>query len=187
MKRMLLRLTIALTMASAVSVLGARAQNAPITDSRAWLQLYQQQHPEAAVASPDVDPAQQAIADRIVAVRGAAAQAIVSNHNGQWQSGADSLGDRAFSVQLQRDPNSGAISGHVVVAGSNSLTAGNVVGQVTGNSVTGVVADATGFQIVSFTGSVSANAMSGTYQTFDGDSGTWSYQDSDQDPLAAAR
>lgn len=167
--------------AAAVLVGAAGAQDTTITDSRAWLGQYQQQQ-QPPVPPRSIDPARQAVRDRIAAVQQIAAQTVTFSRGGRWHGNLGTPNDQPFSVEVQHNKNDGRIAGRVILAGSQLLSAGKIAGHVSGSAVSGVVTDDNGSQVATFTGAVSAAGAGGTYEAANGDTGTWSY---DNPPPAA--
>jgi hypothetical protein len=174
MKHTSLVLALSLAAAAVIYEVGANAQDATMTDSHAWLQRYQQQRPPVP-APPNVDPAQQAVRDRIAAVQQIAAETVTFSRGGRWHGSAGTPNDQPFSVEVQHNKNDGRIAGRVILAGSQLLSAGKIAGHVNGSAVSGVVTDESGSQVAVFTGAVSAAGAGGTYQAANDDTGTWSY------------
>jgi hypothetical protein len=67
------------------------------------------------------------------------------------------------------------LRGRVSLGGSPLAAAGNLVGQISGQSLSGNVVDDNGKPIASFTGTVSSTGISGTYTDRTGETGNWSW------------
>jgi hypothetical protein len=67
------------------------------------------------------------------------------------------------------------LRGRVSLGGSPLASAGNLVGQISGQSLSGNVVDDAGKQIASFTGTIAATGISGTYTDRTGETGNWSW------------
>jgi len=149
----------------------ARAQSNAVTDFQTWLQ---QQTPTIAPTPDPSEQAQQEVRDRIAAVRAAHQTTITLARTGHWQSTRFLRQPQAWQVQLQKNTQDGSITGSLRLVGSALFTQGLITGHVDDTTVAGIVTNASGAQLATFTGSVFAAGMSGTYATSDGDVGTWS-------------
>jgi hypothetical protein len=79
-----------------------------------------------------------------------------------------------WDLQVTRgDDNS--ISGRVNLGGSPLANAGNVQGHLVGSNVSGTVTDDDGNKVASFTGTVTASGITGTYTDRTGETGSWSW------------
>jgi hypothetical protein len=79
-----------------------------------------------------------------------------------------------WDLQVTRgDDNS--ISGRVNLGGSPLANAGNVQGHIVGTNVSGTVIDDDGNKVASFTGTVTANGITGMYTDRTGETGSWSW------------
>ena len=68
-----------------------------------------------------------------------------------------------------------SVRGRVSLGGSPLAQAGNLVGQISGQTLSGSVVDDTGKQIASFTGTITATGITGTYTDRTGETGNWSW------------
>jgi hypothetical protein len=79
-----------------------------------------------------------------------------------------------WDLQVKRgDDNS--IAGRVDLGGSPLAAAGNVQGHIVGSSVTGTITDDDGKQVATFTGTITADGISGKYTDRTGETGEWSW------------
>jgi hypothetical protein len=79
-----------------------------------------------------------------------------------------------WDLQVTRgDDNS--ISGRVNLGGSPLANAGKVQGHIVGTNVSGTVTDDDGNKVASFTGTVTANGITGVYTDRTGETGSWSW------------
>jgi hypothetical protein len=91
---------------------------------------------------------------------------------GSWKtSGKAAVGMQQWHVDALRASDN-SLSGRVSLGGSSLAQAGNLVGKISGQSLSGNVVDDTGKQILSFTGTVTATGISGTYTDRTGRRGT---------------
>lgn len=97
-----------------------------------------------------------------------------STGGGRWQSHQNAANQNGWQVQLQRFDDD-SITGKIMILGSRSIQHAQIVGQVTGTDVDGVLLDSNGRQVGTFSGSVFKKGASGTYTTVDGDTGNWSW------------
>jgi hypothetical protein len=67
------------------------------------------------------------------------------------------------------------LRGRVSLGGSPLAQAGNLVGQISGQRLSGNVVDDNGKQIASFTGTVTSTGISGTYTDRTGETGNWTW------------
>ncbi len=132
-----------------------------------WLQQHQQEG-----AAPAAD-AERAVRARIAAVREARATTVAMPRSGRWQSARFGTDARPWLAQVQRNIVDNSLAGQLTVIGSSRIGAAKISGRIEGSACAGVVTDDHGTQLASFTGTVTAAGMSGTYATPDGDSGTW--------------
>jgi hypothetical protein len=95
---------------------------------------------------------------------------------GRWRSGQPGrqADQHSWHVHVERSDD-GSVTGRVAVIGSPSLHSARIQGHVTGSDVYGVLLDESDSQLGTFSGTVSSDGLNGTYQTADGDSGTWSW------------
>jgi hypothetical protein len=94
---------------------------------------------------------------------------------GKWKtSGKAAVATQQWHVDALRASDN-ALSGRVTLGGSRLAQAGNLVGRISGQSLSGNVVDDHGKQIVSFTGTVTATGISGTYTDRTGETGNWSW------------
>jgi len=121
------------------------------------------------------DQARDAARAEIAAIRRARGRTVASSLAGHWQSTRFVRDAMPWHLQLQRNADDGTISGRITVVGSGTLSAGKISGKIIDNAVSGVIVNAAGTQVGTFTGSVFTGGMSGTYETTDGDVGTWNY------------
>jgi hypothetical protein len=97
-----------------------------------------------------------------------------STGGGTWQSHQNGADQNGWQVQLQRFDDD-SITGKLRILGSARIHQAQIVGQVTGSDVDGVLLDDTGKQMGTFSGSVFTKGASGSYTTADGDTGVWSW------------
>jgi hypothetical protein len=91
---------------------------------------------------------------------------------GGWKtSGKAAVGTQQWHVDALRATDN-SLSGRVTLGGSPLAQAGDLVGQISGQSLTDNVVDDNGKQIVSFTGTITATGISGTYTDRTGETGT---------------
>jgi len=175
MKHALVTLTVSVGVALlTATVYHVRAQDMPVTDAHVWLR---QQQPQPPVTDDPRSVAQQAIRDQIATVRGRRAATVMLSRAGEWRSTVQPNARQRLIFQVQQNTNDGTVGGRVIVSGSSRFSDANISGRVTSGRVSGAVTDGSGFQLATFTGAASATGMSGRYETFDGDRGTWSYDD----------
>lgn len=79
-----------------------------------------------------------------------------------------------WDLQVIRGDDS-SISGRVNLGGSPLANAGNVQGHIVGTNVSGTVIDDDGHKVASFTGTVTANGITGMYTDRTGETGSWSW------------
>jgi hypothetical protein len=94
---------------------------------------------------------------------------------GGWKtSGKAAVGTQQWHVDALRATDN-SLSGRVTLGGSPLAQAGNLVGQISGQRLSGNVVDDNGKEIVSFTGTITASGISGTYTDRTGETGNWSW------------
>jgi hypothetical protein len=94
--------------------------------------------------------------------------------DGGWKrDGTASRSTSHLSVDLVRDGN--RISGSVDLTGSPLADRGVVSGAVRGDRVRGSIVSPEGEPIASFSGTIAADGMAGTYRDRTGEQGTWSW------------
>jgi hypothetical protein len=94
---------------------------------------------------------------------------------GGWKtSGKAALAQQQWHVDALRASDN-TLRGRVTLGGSPLAQAGNLVGKISGQSLSGNVVDDAGKQIVSFTGTITASGISGTYTDRTGETGNWSW------------
>lgn len=121
----------------------------------------------------------------IVAVTLSAVAAIYATSQmhggGVWRSDLQSTPANAAQLPTQHwtiDATRGAddsLHGRIDVTGSPLMSSGRVDGQITGDAVSGSVADDAGRPIASITGTVASGAINGQYRTPDGETGWFSW------------
>ena len=121
------------------------------------------------------DQARDTVRAQIAAIRQARGTTVASSLAGRWQSTRFVRDAYPWHLQLQRNVKDGTISGRITVAGSGTLSVGSISGKITDTDVSGVITNQAGTRLGTFAGSLFAKGMSGTYETADGDVGTWSY------------
>jgi hypothetical protein len=102
--------------------------------------------------------------------RGTTGQAVGA---GRWQSQRDGLGSRDWHLQLKRFDDD-SIEGSLIIVGSE-LNNVRLEGRVDGDDVYGAMVDDSNRQVGTFTGSIFAGGVSGTYATTSGDTGNWTW------------
>ena len=130
-------------------------------------------------AAADADTqARQAVRERIAALRESRGTAQAFARNGQWTTDRwQSRRPQPWFVQAQQNSADGSLTGRLSVFGSGSLSGGTINGKIDGSSVFGTINDDQGAQLATFSGSRAGNHFTGTYQTADGDFGSWSYDE----------
>jgi hypothetical protein len=94
---------------------------------------------------------------------------------GGWKPSAKAaLAGQQWHVDALRATDN-TLRGRVSLGGSPLAHAGNLVGQISGQSLSGNVVDDTGKQIASFTGAITATGITGTYTDRTGETGNWSW------------
>jgi hypothetical protein len=93
---------------------------------------------------------------------------------GHWNSDSDAANARGWQTQLAHFDDD-SLTGRITLTGPTRLSGARLEGQISGNEVTGVLVGDNDMQVGTFTGSIYAESVSGTYTTADGDSGTWSW------------
>jgi hypothetical protein len=94
---------------------------------------------------------------------------------GGWKTaGKAVLAQQHWHVDALRATDN-TLRGRVTLGGSPLASAGNLVGQISGQHVSGNVVDDTGKEIVKFTGTITATGISGTYTDRTGETGNWSW------------
>jgi hypothetical protein len=92
---------------------------------------------------------------------------------GAWQpDGKAALAAQRWSLDVQRGSD-GSLRGHIAVAASPIVSAGNVEGKIDGERVSGTIADDEGNALVRFEGTLTATGMSGKYTDRTGEVGAW--------------
>jgi hypothetical protein len=117
--------------------------------------------------------ARQLVRERMGAARESREKLIPIARGGRWRSDGAGRTSESWYANLHQNTDDGTISGRLNIVGSRLFTEGKVSGRVDGTSVSGVVTAEDGTQLATFSGTVSGSTMSGTYQTSDGDVGTW--------------
>jgi hypothetical protein len=92
---------------------------------------------------------------------------------GAWQpDGRAALAAQRWSLDVQR-ASDGSLRGHISVAASPIVSAGNVEGKIDGQSVSGMISDDEGNALVRFEGTLTATGMAGKYTDRTGEVGAW--------------
>ncbi|HVN84387.1 MAG TPA: hypothetical protein VMW17_06025 [Candidatus Binatia bacterium] len=173
MSRRVLR---ALLAAAAMMTVVVWAQDSSVTDSDTWLRN------RGIVTSPDADDsdtqARQAVRNHIATLRESRGTVQAFARDGQWRSDRwQSRSPQPWFIQAQQNSDDGMLTGRLSVVGSGSLSGGTINGKIDGSSVFGTINDDQGAQLATFSGSRAGNHFTGTYQTADGDFGSWSYDE----------
>ena len=101
--------------------------------------------------------------------------APVARRRGGWKPNAKAaLPGQQWHVDALRASDN-TLRGRVTLGGSPLAQAGNLVGKISDQQLSGNVVDDTGKQIVSFTGTITASGISGTYTDRTGETGNWSW------------
>jgi hypothetical protein len=92
---------------------------------------------------------------------------------GAWQTdGKAALAAQRWSLDVQRGSD-GSLRGHIAVAASPIVSAGNVEGKIDGQTVSGMISDDEGNALVRFEGTLTATGMAGKYTDRTGEVGAW--------------
>ena len=174
MMRSLRKTLFATSITLALGGLTALGQDTSALDFNAWLE----QQPAGQV-TPAIDAAAEArrvVRDRIAAVRALHRTTVPLSRAGQWQSQRTGRGAQSWQVQAFQNTEDETLSGRITIGGSGLFSEAKITGKIDGAIVSGVVTGDDDSQLATFTGTVSATGMSGTYETADGDTGIWSHQ-----------
>jgi hypothetical protein len=120
----------------------------------------------------------------VASLREARAERELVARAGEWESGRFASEKSSWQVRLERDRATDELRGAIRVDGSYALReAARIEGKLEESSASGVILDDGGTTLGTFTGTVTAEGMSGSYRTAAGDEGTWSYRDWRPEPL----
>jgi hypothetical protein len=96
-------------------------------------------------------------------------------HGGGWKPSARAaLATQQWHVDALRATDN-TLRGRVSLGGSPLAAAGNLVGQISGQRLSGNVVDDNGKPIASFTGTIAATGITGTYTDRTGETGNWTW------------
>jgi hypothetical protein len=92
---------------------------------------------------------------------------------GSWKpDGKAAVARQQWRVDAARRTDN-SLRGRVTLGGSPLAQAGNLLVRISGQSLSGNVVDDSGKQIASFTGTITAAGISGTYTDRTGETGNW--------------
>jgi hypothetical protein len=152
------------------AVLGALAQDTITAESTAWVGDGDFLGREDAAVEKH-----RAVSEQAAALRAARASVQPLAGRGRWESHQQAMTAKAFDVQLERTLRDGTLRGQIAVRESAAVGGGRIEGRIEGTTVSGLIVDESGAEVAAFAGEVAGTVMSGSYQTRDGDAGTWTY------------
>ncbi len=155
------------------AIAGLGAEEGRVADFHQWIE--QRMHPPRRDEADG--EARRRIRGRIDDLRRARRDAEVSVHRVRWHSDQGMRDGEPWRMLLRRDRRDGTLGGRISTARPSPFADGTIRGRMDGEGISGQVVDAAGNQLGSFTGTVSGDAMSGTFESADGDYGTWRTDD----------